>query len=118
MNNNPKIILVTGVAGFLGSHLLDTLLAAGHEVTGIDNLSMGAPENIANNFCSGRFDFLCKDVTDRSTFRGLKKEFDCVVHLAAFKIPRYGNAIDTLRINVKGVENVLEYARQSHCKCV
>jgi UDP-glucose 4-epimerase len=41
-----------------------------------------------------------------------------LVHLAAFKIPRYGKAIDTLRINYKGIENVLESARQVGCKCV
>ena len=113
MNNSPKKILVTGVAGFLGSHLLDKLLASGHEVIGIDNLSMGKQENIAGHLHSKAFQFLRKDVTDPSTFQSLEKDFDCVVHLAAFKIPRYGNAIDTLRINYKGIENVLEFARQA-----
>jgi UDP-glucose 4-epimerase len=115
---SPKKILVTGVAGFLGSHLLDRLLAAGHRVVGIDNLSMGKPENIAGHLGNGVFRFLRRDVTEPSTFRGLEQDFDCLVHLAAFKIPRYGNAIDTLRINYKGTENVLEFARQLGCKCV
>jgi nucleoside-diphosphate-sugar epimerase len=118
MSTLPKKILVTGVAGFLGSHLLDKLLASGHEVVGIDNLSMGKQENIAGHLHSNAFQFLWKDVTDPSTFQSLGEDFDCLVHLAAFKIPRYGKAIDTLRINYKGIENVLEFARQVGCKCV
>ena len=113
-----KKILVTGVAGFLGSHLLDKLLGSGHEVTGIDNLSMGRQENIVGNLGSKAFRFLRKDVTEPSTFHGLVEDFDCLVHLAAFKIPRYGNAIDTLKTNYKGAENVLEFARRVGCKCV
>jgi UDP-glucose 4-epimerase len=118
MNNVPKKILVTGVAGFLGSHLLDKLLTCGHKVVGIDNLSMGKQENIAGHLYSNKFQFLRNDVTEPSTFQSLEEDFDCVVHLAAFKIPRYGKAIDTLRINYKGIENVLEFGRQTGCKCV
>ena len=118
MNNSRKKILVTGVAGFLGSHLLNTLLASGHEVTGIDNLSMGKQENVAGHMYNKAFQFLRMDVTEPSTFQSLGEDFDCLVHLAAFKIPRYGNTIDTLRVNYKGIENVLEFARQVGCKCV
>jgi UDP-glucose 4-epimerase len=118
MNASRKKIIVTGVAGFLGSHLLDKLLNLGHEVVGVDNLSMGTEGNITKHFHNKSFKFLHSDVTDPSTFQSLNKKFDCLVHLAAFKIPRYGNAIDTLRINYKGIENVLEFARQVECKCV
>lgn len=111
-------VLVTGVAGFLGSHLLDKLLASGHEVIGIDNLSMGKIENISHNFSNKGFQFLQKDVIEKSTFTDLANDIDCIVHLAAFKIPRYGKAIDTLKINYQGTENVLELARQLNCKCV
>ncbi len=114
----PKKILVTGVAGFLGSHLLDKLLRLGHEVVGIDNLSMGKLENIAGHLSKKGFQFLQKDVTEQSTFSKLDNKFDCIVHLAAFKIPRYGKAIDTLKINYQGTENVLELARVLGCKCV
>jgi UDP-glucose 4-epimerase len=110
--------LVTGVAGFLGSHLLEKLLASGHEVVGIDNLSMGKLENIAEHLGNSAFRFLQHDITDASVFDGLERDFDCLVHLAAFKIPRYGKAIDTLRINARGSENVLEFARLLNCKCV
>jgi UDP-glucose 4-epimerase len=118
MSNCPKRILVTGVAGFLGSHLLDRLLGSGLEVVGIDNLSMGKQENIAGHLHSKLFQFFRRDVTDPNSFNDLEKDIDCLVHLAAFKIPRYGNAIETLRINYKGIENVLEFARWVGCKCV
>lgn len=118
MPNVPQKILVTGVAGFLGSHLLDKLLANGHEVIGIDNLSMGKLENIASHFGNNAFRFLKNDVIETSTFRDLTRNFDSIVHLAAFKIPRYGKAVDTLRINYHGAENVLEFARACGCKCV
>jgi UDP-glucose 4-epimerase len=111
-------ILVTGAAGFLGSHLLDKLLCCGHQVVGIDNLSMGKLDNIIRHFDNKRFRFIQNDVTEPATFHSLGKDFDCLVHLAAFKIPRYGKAIDTLRINYRGAENVLEFARQLGCKCV
>ena len=114
----PQKILVTGVAGFLGSHLLDLLLASGHEVVGIDNLSMGKLENIAEHLTSKKFQFLQKDITEKSTFENLDNNIDCIVHLAAFKIPRYGKAIDTLKINYQGTDNVLELARKLNCKCV
>jgi UDP-glucose 4-epimerase len=114
----PQKILVTGVAGFLGSHLLDKLIASGHEVVGIDNLCMGKIENIAHHLDNKAFQFIQKDVTQASTFADLDVTFDCIVHLAAFKIPRYGKAIDTLKTNYQGTENVLELARQINCKCV
>jgi UDP-glucose 4-epimerase len=118
MTNIPRKILVTGVAGFLGSHLLDKLIACGHEVIGIDNLSMGKIENIGHHLTNKQFQFLQKDITEKSTFDNLATDIDCIVHLAAFKIPRYGKAIDTLKINYQGTDNVLELARQLNCKCV
>lgn len=118
MTEATQKILVTGVAGFLGSHLLDKLLTSGHQVIGIDNLSMGKLENIAENLTNKAFQFLQKDVTEKRTFENLENDIDCIVHLAAFKIPRYGKAIDTLKINYQGTDNVLELARKLNCKCV
>src|SRR6266480_5587914 len=111
-------ILLTGAAGFLGSHLLDRLLAAGHDVVGVDNLSMGKLENLASHLHGEAFRFVQRDITEPSTFRDLPKDFDCVVHLAAFKIPRYGNTLGTLRTNSRGAENVLEFARENRAKVV
>jgi len=117
-HTNGKRILVTGVAGFLGSNLLERLLEHGWNVVGIDNLSMGRIENIQEFLDDRRFTFVNADVTDPAAFDALEPGFDCIVHLAAFKIPRYGKAIDTLKINYRGTENALEFARRENCKCV
>lgn len=112
-------VVVTGVAGFLGSNLLDKLIETGDfRITGIDNLSMGRIENIARHLDNPNFTFVHADVTKQETFRALRDQVDLVVHLAAFKIPRYGKAIDTMRINYEGSDNVLQLARRHECKCV
>lgn len=111
-------VLVTGVAGFLGSNLLDRLLLEGHEVVGVDNLAMGRLDNVAAHLDSPGFRFVEADVTAPDAFDDLDKDFDRIVHLAAFKIPRYGKAIDTLRINYEGTTNTLEFARRLNIKCV
>src|SRR5215510_13931953 len=91
--------LITGAAGFLGSNLVERALADGHEIVGLDNLSMGRIENLTEQLQNRSFKFLQRDVTDPAAFRDVGEAFDCIVHLAAFKIPRYGKAIDTLKIN-------------------
>jgi len=111
-------ILVTGVAGFLGSNLLSRLMNEGHRVIGIDNLSMGLRGNIEEHLPNDRFRFIEADAMDKGVFENISEDVDCVVHLAAFKIPRYGNAIDTLKINYYCTENVLEFSRSRNIKCV
>jgi len=113
-----KPYLVTGCAGFLGSNLVGRMLRDGHEVVGIDNLSMGLLRNLDEHRGDSRFRFVQADVTDPAALGGIGGEFEAVVHLAAFKIPRYGKAIDTLRINYRGTENALELARRLGCKLV
>jgi UDP-glucose 4-epimerase len=109
---------VTGCAGFLGSNLVGRLLSAGHSVVGVDNLSMGRAENIEAFRADGRFRFVLGDVTTPATLAAIDAPVEAIIHLAAFKIPRYGKAIDTLKINYAGTENALEYARRSRCKLV
>ena len=118
MSMQKRKFLITGVAGFLGSNLAERALADGHEVVGIDNLSMGRIENLAEALKNRSFRFLQRDVTLSATFEDLATDFDVVVHLAAFKIPRYGKAIDTLKINYQGTETALEFARRLNCKIV
>jgi len=115
---NPKTILITGVAGFLGSNLAERLLQEGHKVVGVDNLSMGHLSNIKNAMMNPLFEFVQGDVTDAEMFANLSTEIEVLVHLAAFKIPRYGKAIDTLKINLHGTENTLDFAKDRNIKCV
>ncbi len=110
--------LVTGCAGFLGSNLVGRMLADGHSITGVDNLSMGLLDNLTEFAAEPRFRFVQADVTDPSALAGIPGPFDAIVHLAAFKIPRYGKAIDTLKINYRGTENALDLARALGCKLV
>ena len=91
--------LVTGCAGFLGSNLVGRMLEAGDAVVGVDNLSMGFADNLAEFEGNRKFRFVQADVTDPAALAGVGDAFDAIVHLAAFKIPRYGKAIDTLKIS-------------------
>jgi UDP-glucose 4-epimerase len=111
-----KRVAVTGSAGFIGSHVVDALLARDYEVIAIDNLSMGRVENFRHHADDPRFRFHEIDVRDLNALRTACGRADAIVHLAAYKIPRYGGALDTLLINGKGGENVLEIARQSGSK--
>jgi UDP-glucose 4-epimerase len=102
---------ITGVAGFIGSNLADALLQRGHGVIGLDDLSMGSLRNIEHHTGCPNFEFHLADVRDLPTMQRVFREADRIVHLAAFKIPRYGKAIDTLEINNVGGRNVLEVGR-------
>ena len=110
--------VVTGCAGFLGSNLVGRMLQAGHQIVGIDNLSMGKLDNIQQYRDNPQFRFVHADVTEPSALAGLDGNYTAIVHLAAFKIPRYGKAIDTLKINYRGTENALDFARRLGCKLV
>lgn len=111
-------VFVTGAAGFLGSNLISKLIAEGHKVTAMDNLSMGRRDNLAEWFDHPQFTFVEADVAKPIDGSALAEDITQIVHLAAFKIPRYGNAIDTLKINYHGTENVLDFARERKIKCV
>ncbi len=80
-----KNILITGGAGFIGSHLVDRLLAEGNKVVVIDNLSLGLERNIVHNLVNPNFTFVKGDVLDNQLMNKLfnETEFDIVFHLAA-----------------------------------
>ncbi len=86
MNNVKKEkVLITGGAGFIGSHLVDVLLDLGHEVVVIDDLSLGRKENIAHRMNDTAFTFCEGDILDQKVLEPLFKEhsFDAVFHMAA-----------------------------------
>ncbi|MCA8887286.1 MAG: FAD-dependent oxidoreductase [Parvularculaceae bacterium] len=101
-------ILVTGGAGFIGSHLCDRLLAQGHMVTCFDNLETGFKANLVNAYQSSCFKFVLGDVRD-----GIPDEpFDQVYNLACpASPPQYQrDSIGTLKTSVMGAINVLDHA--------
>lgn len=105
-------ILVTGGAGFIGSHLAEELLQRGHEVWALDDLSTGRLENIAGFERHNRFRFLEGNVMDTALVHGLVAQCDRVFHLAAAVGVKYvlENPLRSLLTNIRGTEVVLEAA--------
>jgi UDP-glucose 4-epimerase len=103
-------ILITGAAGFIGSNLSEGLLKRGHAVIGLDNLSQGFLLNIENLRDHPKFQFVEGDVRDDRLLKKTAKGCDVIIHLAAYKIPRYSDALDTLLINAMGTKVVLDAA--------
>ena len=104
-------ILITGGAGFIGSHLCDRLLADGHEVIAMDNLSTGNVDNIAHLAGHERFHFIKYDVTEYIFVEG---PLDAVFHLASLPSPvDYLNyPIQTLKVGALGTHKTLGLALQ------
>ncbi len=114
-----KRVLITGVAGMIGSHLVDDLLNKDYYVVGIDNLSFGKIDNISVNFNNPRFKFYHVDVLDFDTLKILCKDIDIIVHLAAVKkISESDSSMKTLLVNGKGSEHVFEAAKMWGCKVI
>jgi UDP-glucose 4-epimerase len=105
-------ILVTGGAGFIGSHLCERLVRDGHIVTAIDDLSTGRLENLKELASSKNFFFSQGSILDSKLLRQLISDADFVFHLAAavgvFNI--INNPLGSLLTNIRGTENVLEAA--------
>jgi len=103
--------LVSGAAGFIGSHLCDRLLADGHQVTGLDNLITGSRRNLAHLDGNSRFHFLEHDVTQAISLAG---PFDQVWHLASLASPKeyLAHPIETLESGSTGTRNMLNVARR------
>ncbi len=104
-------ILITGGAGFIGSHLCDRLLADGHEVIAMDNLSTGSTDNIAHLAGRDDFTFIKHDVTNYIYVPG---PLDAVLHLASLPSPvdYLQKPIQTLKVGALGTHKTLGLAKE------
>ena len=109
-------ILVTGGAGFIGSHLSERLIGDGHEVTVIDNFSTGSASNLTTLNGSPNFTLVEGSILDTNTLNPLVNKADYVFHLAAavgvFNIVKH--PLNSLLTNIRGTENVLEAAHATN----
>src|SRR5215813_7404263 len=108
-------VLITGGAGFVGSHLVDRLLADDCEVLAIDNLLTGRFDNIRHNLDNSKFQFLEADVSQCLQVSG---DVDAVLHFAspASPVDYLKYPIETLLVGSQGTLNGLELARQKKAK--
>lgn len=108
-----KRVLVTGGAGFLGSHLCERLLKDQHHVVCLDNLFTGQKENIAHLLSNPNFEFVNHDVT-----MPIQTNVDEIYNLACPASPKYyqQDPVQTVKTNVHGAINVLELAKQTKAK--
>ncbi|MBL8229548.1 MAG: SDR family oxidoreductase [Bryobacterales bacterium] len=107
--------LISGAAGFIGSHLCDRLLSEDHTVVAVDNFITGAKSNVAHLTGHPRFQLVESDVTMRLDVQG---SFDGVLHLASLASPRhyYAHPIETLESGSTGTRNMLEVARAHNAR--
>ena len=108
-------LILSGVAGFIGSHFADRLLAEGHTVVGVDNFLTGSAANLAHLEGHAGFEFLEHDVTRPLQIGG---SFDGVLHLASLASPKdyLDHPIETLDAGSLGTRNMLELARREHAR--
>ena len=109
-------ILVTGGAGFIGSHLCERLVLEGHVVTALDDLSTGRGSNLAKLTDSNNFTLVTGSILESGILKPLVDDADFVFHLAAavgvFNI--VNNPLASLLTNIRGTENVLEAAHRTN----
>src|SRR3989338_2896907 len=118
MQNDDKNVLVTGGAGFIGSHVVDRLLADGHRVTVIDNCSTGREANLAHQKNNTRLRFIKADITSFDVISPYFKNQEIVFHLAALAdiVPSIVSPRNYYAANVMGTMNVVEASRLAQVK--
>jgi UDP-glucose 4-epimerase len=113
-------ILVTGAAGFIGSHLVDQLLLEGHTVFGFDNLSVGNFSNLKEASLNPQFKFVKGDVRNPEDLSSLDANFEAVLHLAALAdiVPSMEKPQEYFESNVIGTFNVMQFVKMNNVKRV
>ncbi|MFQ6049053.1 MAG: NAD-dependent epimerase/dehydratase family protein, partial [Phycisphaerae bacterium] len=111
-----SVFLVTGGAGFIGSHLVDRLVERGHQVRVLDNFETGKRENLAAS--AGKIELIEGDIRDQPTLRRAMREVSVVFHLAALgSVPRsIADPLTTDAVNVGGTLKLLVAAREAKVK--
>ncbi|PYX97974.1 MAG: NAD-dependent dehydratase [Acidobacteria bacterium] len=111
MSPSKKLhVMVTGAAGFLGSHLCDALLAEGHSVVGVDNLITGKLRNLEHLKGESKFSFLEQDICSRFDPGGIDYIFDFASPASPVDYMKHG--VETLQVGSIGVFNLLELAKK------
>lgn len=107
--------LVTGGAGFIGSHITEALLLEGHDVTVLDNFSTGRPDNLRSLKNADKINLIEVDISSLDAIAGHFKGVDAVFHLAALAdiVPSIVKPMDYYQSNVTGTACVLEASRQA-----
>ncbi len=110
-------VLITGAAGFIGSHLCERFLKEGHEVIGLDNFLTGTPDNIAHLFGNERFTFIKYDVTN---FIYVEGELNLILHFAcpASPVDYLNHPIHTMKVDSLGTLHTLGLAKVKDARYV
>ena len=107
-------ILVTGAAGFIGSHLTDELLSRGYQVVGLDNLRNGRKENLLNAFKNERFEYVEADLLDDAVCASACANCDVVFHLACLGVRHsLHSPFENHRVNAEATLKLLEATKQT-----
>ena len=111
-------ILVTGGAGFIGSHIVEYLVKNGDDVTVLDNLKTGKEKNLAK--INDKINFVNGDIRDYVLLEKLFNDISCVFHQAALaSVPQSFNMKDEyIDVNVNGTENIFKLAKEHSLKVV
>ncbi len=117
VSDHKQRIVITGAAGFLGSHLSKKILDEGHTVIGLDNLSCCSGKNLEELLKSSRFHFIKHDISNSYDFN---EPIDIIIHAASVPSPEYyyKMPVETLRSGLHGIDNALELAYKYNARCM
>jgi dTDP-glucose 4,6-dehydratase len=111
-------ILITGAAGFLGSHLTDSLIAQGHRITGVDSFITGSKDNVAHLAGNPNFKLLHHDLVNPLPDEITKQKWDRIWHMAspASPVGYVKHQITTLKVNATATMALMELAERDHAR--